>query len=118
MPKIYKNIHDGFIINYLSKADQYKLPVEKVDIIISEWMGYCLLYEMMLTSVLLARDKWSMVFKNDIMMLPASGRIWICGLSCQAYFTERLDWTTPSWEADQTPTKDLISKQVCSFKSF
>lgn len=30
MPKIYKNIHDGFIINYLSKADQYKLPVEKV----------------------------------------------------------------------------------------
>ena len=31
---------------------------EKVDIIVSEWMGYCLLYESMLTTVLEARDKW------------------------------------------------------------
>lgn len=29
-----------------------------VDVLISEWMGYCLLYESMLSSVLLARDKW------------------------------------------------------------
>lgn len=34
------------------------MPVEKVDIIISEWMGYFLLYEAMLDSVLYARDKW------------------------------------------------------------
>ncbi|XP_061831346.1 protein arginine N-methyltransferase 3 [Nerophis lumbriciformis] len=32
------------------------LPVEKVDIIISEWMGYFLLFESMLDSVLVARD--------------------------------------------------------------
>ncbi|KAM0834401.1 hypothetical protein ACQ4PT_063650 [Festuca glaucescens] len=31
---------------------------ENVDIIISEWMGYMLLYESMLPSVLFARDKW------------------------------------------------------------
>ena len=30
----------------------------KVDVIISEWMGYALLYESMLDSVLHARDKW------------------------------------------------------------
>jgi hypothetical protein len=29
-----------------------------VDIIISEWMGYFLLYESMLDTVLYARDKW------------------------------------------------------------
>jgi type I protein arginine methyltransferase len=29
-----------------------------VDVIVSEWMGYCLLYESMLSSVLFARDKW------------------------------------------------------------
>lgn len=34
------------------------LPVPKVDIIISEWMGYCLLYETMLNTVLYARDKY------------------------------------------------------------
>jgi len=32
--------------------------ITKVDIIISEWMGYCLLYENMLPSVFLVRDKW------------------------------------------------------------
>ena len=30
----------------------------QVDIIISEWMGYFLLYESMLDTVLYARDKW------------------------------------------------------------
>mmetsp|Transcript_43443 Transcript_43443/g.100542 ORF Transcript_43443/g.100542 Transcript_43443/m.100542 type:complete len:564 (-) Transcript_43443:307-1998(-) len=40
------------------KAEEIALPVPKVDVIISEWMGYCLLYEAMLPSVLAARDKW------------------------------------------------------------
>ena len=41
-----------------SKVEDAVLPVEKVDIIISEWMGYFLLYESMLDTVLFARDKW------------------------------------------------------------
>lgn len=40
------------------KVEEVQLPVEKVDIIISEWMGYFLLYESMLDTVLFARDKW------------------------------------------------------------
>merc|ERR1719454_2289873 len=36
------------------KIEEIQLPVEKVDIIISEWMGYALLYESMLESVLFA----------------------------------------------------------------
>ena len=34
----------------------------KVDVIVSEWMGYCLLYESMLPTVLAARDKWLVHF--------------------------------------------------------
>eukprot|EP01017_Pseudomicrothorax_dubius_P006635 TRINITY_DN11934_c0_g1_i6.p1 TRINITY_DN11934_c0_g1~~TRINITY_DN11934_c0_g1_i6.p1 ORF type:complete len:189 (-),score=49.61 TRINITY_DN11934_c0_g1_i6:777-1343(-) len=41
-----------------SKIEEAELPVPKVDIIISEWMGYFLLYESMLDSILFARDKW------------------------------------------------------------
>jgi protein arginine N-methyltransferase 1 len=37
------------------KIEEITLPVPKVDIIISEWMGYCLFYESMLDSVLYAR---------------------------------------------------------------
>ena len=42
------------------KVEEVELPdgIEKVDIIISEWMGYCLFYESMLNTVLFARDKW------------------------------------------------------------
>lgn len=38
--------------------EEVELPVDKVDIIISEWMGYCLFYESMLNTVIFARDKW------------------------------------------------------------
>ena len=39
------------------KVEEVTLPdgIEKVDIIISEWMGYCLFYETMLKTVLYAR---------------------------------------------------------------
>ena len=35
-----------------------ELPVQEVDILISEWMGYFLFYESMLDTVIYARDKW------------------------------------------------------------
>jgi len=42
------------------KVEEVTLPdgIEKVDIIVSEWMGYCLFYESMLNTVIYARDKW------------------------------------------------------------
>jgi protein arginine N-methyltransferase 3 len=40
------------------KMEEVELPVDKVDIIISEWMGYFLLYESMLDTVLWARDHY------------------------------------------------------------
>lgn len=40
------------------KIEDVRLPVDKVDIIVSEWMGYCLLFESMLDSVVFARDKY------------------------------------------------------------
>lgn len=42
------------------KVEDVTLPdgVTEVDVIISEWMGYALLYESMLDSVLIARDRF------------------------------------------------------------
>ncbi|MEW5304836.1 MAG: hypothetical protein WDW36_007419 [Sanguina aurantia] len=45
-----------------AKVEELVLPVEKVDIIVSEWMGYFLVYESMLETVLFARDKWLVLF--------------------------------------------------------
>jgi len=38
------------------KVEEVELSVRKIDIIISEWMGYFLLYESMLDTVIFARD--------------------------------------------------------------
>jgi protein arginine N-methyltransferase 1 len=55
---------------------------EKVDIIISEWMGYFLLRESMLDSVLLARDRW---LKADGALFPSSATLFVAPISgCKA----------------------------------
>ena len=51
--------------------------IPKVDIIISEWMGFCLLYESMLDSVLHARDTF---LKPGGMMFPERARIFIAAI--------------------------------------
>ena len=40
------------------KMEEVTLPFPRVDIIVSEWMGYFLLYESMLDTVLWARDRY------------------------------------------------------------
>jgi len=52
------NGFDGKIVLLKGKMEEVVLPVEKVDLIVSEWMGYFLLYESMLDSVVFARDKY------------------------------------------------------------
>lgn len=55
---VKKNKLEDKITIIKSKVEEAELPVKKVDIIISEWMGYFLIYESMLDTVLYARDKW------------------------------------------------------------
>jgi protein arginine N-methyltransferase 1 len=50
------------------KVEEIELPVPHVDVIISEWMGYFLLYESMLDTVLYARDKW--LVKDTGIIMP------------------------------------------------
>lgn len=71
------------------KVEEVTLPVEKVDIIISEWMGYCLFYESMLDTVLFARDKW---LKPDGMLFPDRCTLFICGIEDRQYKDEKINW--------------------------
>ncbi|KAL5836082.1 hypothetical protein ACOSQ4_015579 [Xanthoceras sorbifolium] len=53
--------------------EEVTLP-EKVDVIISEWMGYFLLRESMFDSVICARDRW---LKPTGVMYPSHARMWM-----------------------------------------
>jgi len=55
---VLDNHLDHVITLVKGKVEEVELPVPQVDIIISEWMGYFLLYESMLNTVVFARDKW------------------------------------------------------------
>lgn len=50
---------------------------ESVDVIVSEWMGYCLLYESMLSSVIYARDHW---LKPGGAILPDIAKMYVAGV--------------------------------------
>ena len=50
------------------KIEEIAIPVEKVDIIISEWMGYCLFYESMLDTGTPGFPSWG-VFNSSLWLL-------------------------------------------------
>ena len=54
------------------------MPVAKVDIIVSEWMGYCLLFEAMLDSVIWARDHY---LSAEGLMVPSHANLHIAPLA-------------------------------------
>merc|ERR1711953_226008 len=66
------------------KVEEISLPdgIEKVDIIISEWMGYCLFYESMLDTVLFARDKW---LKPGGLMFPDRASLFMTAIEDHEY---------------------------------
>ncbi|KAH7648268.1 arginine n-methyltransferase [Cryptosporidium bovis] len=72
-----------------SKAEEAVLPVEKVDIIISEWMGYLLLFESMLDTVLYCRDKWLV---EGGLIFPDKAQMYIAGIEDAEYKQEKLGY--------------------------
>lgn len=76
------------IITYIrGRVEEVELPVQAVDIIISEWMGYFLIYESMLPTVLFARDKW---LKKDGLILPDHATMFICAIEDGEYKEEKI----------------------------
>ncbi|KAL8413777.1 hypothetical protein RB594_005136 [Gaeumannomyces avenae] len=69
------------------KMEEVKLPVEQVDIIVSEWMGYCLLYEAMLPSVLWARDRY---LAPDGLLAPSHTSMWVAPMSDQDWVDDHI----------------------------
>ena len=72
------------------KMEEVKLPFPKVDIILSEWMGYFLLYESMLDTVLYARDKY---LTTGGLIFPDKATIFMAGIEDGEYKDEKIGCT-------------------------
>lgn len=83
------NDEEGVIEVVHGKAEEIELGT-KVDIIISEWMGFYLLHESMLDSVILARDKH---LADEGIMLPSHARVLAAPVQLDSWVAEQFtDW--------------------------
>ena len=88
------------------KVEEVELPdgIAQVDIIISEWMGYFLLYESMLNTVLFARDKW---LKPGGILLPDKAVMYLCAIEDAQVKHDRIDFWNDVYGFDMTPIKEI-----------
>ena len=75
------------------KMEEVQLPFPEVDIIISEWMGYFLLYESMLDTVLWARDNYLRKDGKGL-IFPDKATIFMAGIEDGEYKDEKIGCTS------------------------
>eukprot|EP00162_Nutomonas_longa_P003282 comp13982_c0_seq1/m.19809 comp13982_c0_seq1/g.19809 ORF comp13982_c0_seq1/g.19809 comp13982_c0_seq1/m.19809 type:complete len:308 (+) comp13982_c0_seq1:69-992(+) len=83
--------HNGLsskITVFHSTIEEVKLPVEQVDIVVSEWMGFFLVHESMLKSVLFARNKW--LNPDGGVMIPDTAKIQVAPVTLETWRRENI----------------------------
>ncbi len=117
---------------FRGRIQDIKLPVDSVDIIVSEWMGGLLLMEDMLPAVLHARDRW---LSPDGILLPDRARLFLAplgdaaGISSNGFPNLRETISSQMWVSTIDPSRflaepacildlDLNTVQESDFRSY
>ncbi|KNH05275.1 arginine N-methyltransferase [Perkinsela sp. CCAP 1560/4] len=85
---VQANQLDDIITVIQAKLEDLQLET-KVDIIVSEWMGYFLFYESMLNSVLYARDRFG---TSDVIILPNKATLYVSGIQDAESWSRRTSY--------------------------
>mmetsp|Transcript_13745 Transcript_13745/g.18580 ORF Transcript_13745/g.18580 Transcript_13745/m.18580 type:complete len:378 (-) Transcript_13745:261-1394(-) len=105
------NSRVGTIEVHECRAEELQLPAgEAADVIVSEWMGYCLLYENMLPSVLAVRDKY---LKPGGTMLPSSCRLLMAPLEDTAWRESKISFWREVQGIDMSALVPLAAATAC-----
>jgi protein arginine N-methyltransferase 1 len=67
--------------------DCKKIPDNSIDVIISEWMGYFLLYESMLDSIIEVRDKY---LKKGGTVFPNKAQIFVAAIDDEKFYSYKV----------------------------
>lgn len=84
---------------------------EEVDVIISEWMGYMLLYESMLGSVITARDRW---LKRGGLILPSNATLYMAPITHPDRYSDSIDFWRNVYGIDMSAMMPLAKQ--CAFE--
>ncbi|KAM8749409.1 protein arginine N-methyltransferase 2 [Acanthopagrus schlegelii] len=96
------------------RAEEIELP-EQVDVLVSEWMGNCLLFEFMVESVLLARDRW---LKDGGVMWPSSAALTLVPCQANSYYAEKMAFWERPYGLDFTPLQPLAQQEFFAKPKF
>merc|ERR1711981_1019193 len=91
------------------KIEEVNLPVDKVDVIISEWMGYCLFYESMLDTVLYARDKW---LQPEGLMFPDKASLFMTAIEDHEYKEQKIYWWDSVYGFDMSAIRQIALSEL------
>ena len=90
------------------RLEDVELP-ERVDVIVSEWMGFHLLHESMLDSVLHARDRW---LKPGGFMLPSHARVMAAPVNMDAWAADKFEFWEKVESFDMSAFVPLVAQQA------
>ncbi|XP_076603603.1 protein arginine N-methyltransferase 2 isoform X1 [Chaetodon auriga] len=96
------------------RAEEIELP-EQVDVLVSEWMGNCLLFEFMVESVLLARDRW---LRDGGVMWPSSAALTLVPCQANSYYAEKMAFWEQPYGLDFTPLQPLAQQEFFTKPKF
>jgi len=108
------NDKDNIIQVIHSRIEDVELP-EKVDVIVSEWMGFYLLHESMLDAVIFARDKFLKDDKLSI-MLPSHATIYSAPCSLEHYLIEKVNFWKNVYGFDMSAFGNVIVNREINSK--
>jgi len=77
----------------------------KVDVIVSEWMGFYLLHESMLDTVIYARDKW---LKEDGILFPSFAYLYLSPVNLDAFHNRSISSWSSFYGFDFSPVTDVV----------
>ena len=109
---VFTNKLDKVISCIKGKVEEVTLPElgnKKVDFIVSEWMGYTLLYEAMLSSVIVARDKY---LAPDGIMAPSHCTIMLAPICDEDLVLDTSAFWNDVYGFDMSAMKEKIFEEM------
>lgn len=92
------------------RIEEVDLPdTDSVDIIISEWMGFFLLHESMLESLIFARNKW---LKGDGVLFPDRAELFLSLGNGQQLWEKKVGWSSVFYGFDLSPLLPELARAM------
>ena len=108
--KVFEKNGVGEVVSLLrGRMEDVEVP-EKVDLIVSEWMGCFLVFESMLESVLFARDRY---LKEGGLMFPTSATLYLAPVQVKKYMANNVEVFSDVCGIDLSPLLPAAVKNAC-----